>query len=152
MEEARCCQLRRISVNEPVLAVAIGVANGGGRRGAKGSVTVLPWSSSGWACHRRVWVAVVPPFVAALSPMKLRVAILTAGSKSESCMLNSMVVACNIKLLHHHWSCCCSAFSVNHKIEFRLLYVTIQAVSVVAKVDKAEVTVAAVAGREKRGF
>ncbi|QHO19490.1 uncharacterized protein DS421_11g329450 [Arachis hypogaea] len=109
MEEARCCQLCRISVIEPVLAAAIGVANGGGRRGKKGSVAVLPWSSSDWACHRRVWVAIAPPFVAALSPLKLHVAALTAGNHRwnlifSSCMLNSMVVACDIKLLRH---CCC---------------------------------------------
>ncbi|QHN78385.1 uncharacterized protein DS421_19g660930 [Arachis hypogaea] len=133
MEEARCCQLCRISVIEPVLAAAIGVANGGGRRGTKGSVAVLPWSSTSWACHRRVWVAVAPPFVAALSPLKLHVAALTAGNHRWNSIFS---------LLRHHWSCCCSVFSVNRK----------SAVSVAAKVDKAEVTVAAVAGRGKRGF
>ncbi|RYR75021.1 hypothetical protein Ahy_A02g009726 [Arachis hypogaea] len=135
------------------------VANGGGRRGTKGSVAVLPWSSSGWACRRRVWVAVAPPFVAALSPLKHRVAVLTAGPNSKSCMLNSMVVACDIKPLRHQAAASSSRCVITgavaascSRIEFRLLYVTIQAVSVVAEVDKAEVTVAAVAGRGKRGF
>ncbi|XP_016174319.1 uncharacterized protein LOC107616987 [Arachis ipaensis] len=41
-------------------------------------------------------------------------------------MLNSMVVACDIKLLRHHRSCCRSVFSVNRKSGLGSCYCMLQ--------------------------